>query len=194
MSAGAQPRRARPDSDGSGAVSMHTRGRFSQEWATPVAPPPDERDFPLLFDDGDPANAASGDVVQAAARSLRQPDTPLLAAFFSRANLEALQRDLLERVRERVGLDVGRQSDRELALVMRRVYVRGADPYPENVDQEVLRLNTLVLTRAVDTVSQNVVRYLSHSDGVGRPVAMPAPGESWSSTPAPVVAPENVAG
>lgn len=157
----------------------------------PTAPPlyADAADFPMTD-----STVGDEDVALAAARSLRQPDTPLLAAFFSRVNLEAVQRELAVRVRDRVGREVGRQSDRELALVMRRVYAEAADPWPERVSDEVERLNELVLTGAVDIVSRNIIRYLAYYGGVGRPVAMPSAVASlpamgsMPATPAPLLA------
>lgn len=178
--------------DGSRTMSRNALAAFPRD-LPPSAPPPvaDDSDFPLLTRQATSGGAGDEDVAAAAARSLRQPDTPLLAAFFSRANLEDLQRELVARVADKVGRDVGRQSDRELALVMRRVYVEAADPWPEDVADEVGRLNELALTGAVEIVSKNIIRYLAFYGGVGRPVAMPAPVDAlklppFGSTPAPV--------
>lgn len=151
---------------------------FHPQPPTITTPPYTELEFPLP-----PATGAPEDVVVAALRSLRQPPTPLNAAFFSRQNVDDLHRAIVAGVFDKLGVAIDRQSDVALLGVMRRVYLETANNWPEDVDEELARLNTLTLQVSLDAVSRNVIEYLGFRGRAPQPVAMPKPAEMLTSPP-----------
>lgn len=151
--------------------------------ATPptiTMPPYTELEFPLYLK---PKSEAYEDVVRAVFQSLRQPLTPLNSAFFSRANVEQLHASIQRRVAESLGLAIDKQSDWELLLIMRRTYLETANNWPEELDAEIERLNSMVLQEAVDVISKNITRYLVYRSNIPMPEPMPGPAEALTQPP-----------
>ena len=157
--------------------------QFSTQEPTLTTPPYTELEFPLYLK---PARETYSDVISAVFRSLRQPVTPLNSDFFSRQNVDALQSALSQGIRETMGLAIDRQSDWEMLLLMRRVYMGTANNWPDDVGEEVRRLNSLVLQEAGSAVSRNISQYLAYRSDVPMPVEVPDPAESLTTTPFPV--------
>lgn len=86
--------------------------------------------------------------------------TPLSDAFFAGANVERLQAALREEVRARTGYAIDRQSDEQLLIVMRYVFVQSARH--QGGDAEVRRLNGLVLREVVPQVGAGLAQYLAY--------------------------------
>lgn len=150
----------------------------------PSTPPYDELEFPLP-----PAGLTTRQVSDAVRRSLGETDTPLNRAFFSQANLDMLQRALVQRAREKLHTRISRQSDTDMLLLMRRVYLETAsNPTPHatpkaraKVLAEVARLNELVVHRAEDMVSRNIVRHVLYRRSLAQPLVLPHPAETARS-------------
>lgn len=157
---------------------------------TITSPPYTELEFPLYLK---PRSTAFPDVIRAVMASLRQPDTPLNTAFFSRANVDLLQEAIRWRIEEGLGLAIDRQSDWELLLIMRRTYLGSANNWPEDVAREVDRLNSQVAQIAVDAISRNITNYMVYQSRIPMPVAFGNPADMLVSppfetgTPAPLV-------
>ena len=149
-------------------------------------PPYTELEFPLYLK---PRSEAFEDVIEAVVRSLRQPSTPLNTAFLSRANVDTLHAAVQARIAESMGLSIDRQSDWELLLLMRRVYLETASNWPEDVREEVARLNGLVLQLAVDSVSRNITKYMTYRSSLPLPAPMPNPADMLTGTPYPTGTP-----
>lgn len=164
--------------------------QFSPVPPSITTPPYSEDQFPLHLKK--PRSEAFEDAMVAIARSLRHPPTPLNTAFFARTNVDRLHAAIEARILDGMGLRIDRQSNWELLLVMRQVYLETAANWPDDVDQEVTRLNTLVLQICVDAVSRNITRYLTYRSKIALPVPLPNPAEMLTvppyqtGTPAPV--------
>ena len=175
--------------DGTQTMGMDAAAMFPSTPPTLTTPPYSALEFPLYLK---PKSEAFEDVIDAVVRSLRQPPTPLNQAFFSRTNVDALQAALQTRIIETMGMSLGRQSDWEMMLVMRQLYMDGATNWPDSVDEEVARLNTQVVQVAARAVSGNVTRYMSYRTSVVMPAAFPYPADQVTNpayetgTPAPL--------
>jgi hypothetical protein len=84
---------------------------------------------------------------------LRQCDTPLSTVFFTIENVTVLQNTLYHIVKQQTGYSIDRQSDVELIQVMRSVYEAFADNVYDPSEDEIQRLDAIVL----DIVSSQVV-------------------------------------
>lgn len=113
---------------------------------------------PFAFTDrGVPAGEAAAVGMQ---RSTHLQATPLSTAFFSRDNIEVLQTRLRDVIREKMGLVIDRQSEEELLIVMRYVFMQSARH--EGGAREVRRLNELVLVEIVPQVGSGLAQYLGY--------------------------------
>jgi hypothetical protein len=92
--------------------------------------------------------------------------TPLTDVFFSRANVDAVQGALRQRVQAATGQAVGRQSDAELFIVMRSMYYQYGKNLPTDVLSQVRELNGLVLEYTVPDVVSNVRQFLKYRTDV----------------------------
>lgn len=115
-----------------------------------------ERPYPLTY--GDP----HAESVHPMLKSLNQRNSPLGDAFFSQDNQELLQRMLREAVRRKTGYLIDRQSPEELMIVMRSVYAGEANNRPMSLQDEVRRLNYLVVSECLTVVSSSLAAYLAY--------------------------------
>ncbi len=91
--------------------------------------------------------------------------TEVAHLFFSPANVEALQHGIRYGVYRRSGasrLVVGRQSDRELGLVMRSVYLQHARNKAEDLLAQVRELNARALDYCVPVVYREALMYMTY--------------------------------
>jgi hypothetical protein len=93
-------------------------------------------------------------------RSTHLQATPLSQRFFSRANVDRLQQAIRAHVRRAMGLLIDRQSDEQLLIVMRYVYMQSARHH--GCEEEIARLNALVLREVVPQVGSGAAQYLAY--------------------------------
>lgn len=94
--------------------------------------------------------------------SLRVQSTPLNTRFFSRANVDVLQDRIRASIKARMGYDISRQSDDQLLIAMRALYMQHGDHAPPNVDAELDRLNNIVLAEVLPGIAGGVRAYLGY--------------------------------
>lgn len=99
-------------------------------------------------------------------RSTHLQATPLSTAFFSSANIERLQSRLRDIIRQKTGYVIDRQSDEQLLIVMRYVFMQSARH--EGGAREVRRLNELVLVEIVPQVGSGLAQYLGYLKDASR--------------------------
>lgn len=148
-------------------------GRVSGAGPGAGAPPP----FTLFGGGGaGPAGALAAGALQP---KLRVDESEVAQVFFGHGNVEALQHGIRYGVyRATDGAHViGRQSDVELAVIMRSVYLQGARNVGgdrELVLAQVRALNAAVLDYAVPRVAQEVRMYSRYRADVSTlPVPLP---------------------
>lgn len=78
-----------------------------------------------------------------------QERTPVSNLFFSRRNVDYLQYMMKKLVHKETGHLIGRQSDEELLIIMRSIYLSDSKNLPDQITQQVAELNYLVLKYAV---------------------------------------------
>jgi hypothetical protein len=134
-------------------------------------------DYPLFSQPGG-SRRLSG----VALGSLRQMDTresPLAQAFFSDANIEAVQQAVRYGVFRASGAEaivIGRQSDTELLTVMRSIYQQFGRNQPVAVLHQVRELNAKVLNFCVPRVLQEVLTHQRYQRDISRPRELMAHG------------------
>lgn len=96
--------------------------------------------------------------------------TEVAKLFFSARNMEALQEGLRRRVYHESGHVVSRQSDRDLAIIMRSMYLQyaGNDPSPSTILPQVRELNGKVLDFCVPQIVNEISMYLGYQRDLAR--------------------------
>lgn len=103
--------------------------------------------------------------------------------FFSKSNIDEIQRGLRYTVHKNSGFVIGNQSQEELFIVMRSVYLQyGRFPVIEDkvkqknvIKQEIARLNEIVINEVVPNIvsyTQQYIQYLKDIDKVAEPLEM----------------------
>lgn len=111
------------------------------------------------------------------ADSLRgiQQQSPLSDLFFSRVNLDALQQGIRYRVytqtdKKRV---IGRQSDTELEVIMRSIFLQHSNTASGSLVDKVRGLNEKVLAFCVPIVLREIQQYATYRNDISQlPVPM----------------------
>lgn len=101
--------------------------------------------------------------------------------FFSIANRDAVQGELVRRVQELTERTISKQSEDELLLVMRSVYMQHAVNLDGRAAEEVRMLNAHVLDYCVPNIVTNLSQYVQYLKEVGRN-PMPFPQPEYVST------------
>ena len=114
-----------------------------------------EKPFSLYTPDG-----TQEDRREAMERSTHLQQTPASRMFFAQANVDTLQKRLQQEIQKRTGMRIDRQSDEQLLIVMRYVFIQsGSNMGSAN---EVARLNELVLAEIVPQVGAGLMQYIDY--------------------------------
>jgi len=103
--------------------------------------------------------------------------TPLSLAYFSRANVDYLQKKMREIVYQATGHIIGRQSDEELLIIMRSIYLSDAQNMPGQLNTQIANLNYAVLRYAtVNEIIPRVKGYTTYlNDNLQTNIKLPRP-------------------
>jgi hypothetical protein len=84
--------------------------------------------------------------------------TGVSKVFFSMPNINLLQSGIRNKIlNETMGdININRQSDDELKIIMRSIYFQHGKNLPENINEQVLDLNTRVIVWAVPQIITNI--------------------------------------
>lgn len=105
-----------------------------------------------------------------------QEQSPLSNLFFHPKNVETIQAELQYRVFKKTGVRVGRQSDKELRIVMRSVFLQDSVNQNTNLRQQIKKLNEIVLDYCVKNVASNALQHKQYiADSGTLPIPMEHP-------------------
>lgn len=135
---------------------------------------------PFALIDDSPGNVAfAEDLAERMAKTLFMNPNPLIRAFFSRSNLDAVQRGLVSEVHRLTGFKIGRQSDDSVLTVMRAIFADHANNKTADVGSEVLRLNRGAVAAMTDNAISNMTAHLAYLRDASR---MRTPMERGAAT------------
>ncbi len=97
-----------------------------------------------------------------------QGRTPLSNSFFSQQNIESIHQQIINQVSGKTGFKIGRQSDTELQIIMRSIFLQYGKNQPCNIAQQVQELNQKVLDYAVDRIATEISLYIEYKDTVNK--------------------------
>jgi hypothetical protein len=124
-----------------------------------------------LFEPAHPNQASiyAGDFSQRSLR-IQHSENDLSSVYFSARNLDLVQDAIRYKVfRETNGqYKIGRQSDSELRVIMRSMYLQYAKNLPTNCAQQVQELNGMVIDWAVPEILSNLKQYEAYKRDVSQ--------------------------
>jgi hypothetical protein len=84
--------------------------------------------------------------------------------YFSQENLDYIQSQIISRVYDKTNKQhaVGRQSDDELLIVMRSIYLQHGKNSDSNINGQINILNEYVLKYCVDNVYSNLIAHFEY--------------------------------
>ena len=97
-----------------------------------------------------------------------QGKSPLNDMFFSHENVEVIHQNIIKSVSNQTGYKIARQSDTELQIIMRSIFLQYSKNRPCNLKEQVAELNRKVLTYAVDRIITEISQYLEYKDTVNK--------------------------
>lgn len=95
---------------------------------------------------------------------------PLSKLFFSAQNIEALQQGIRYLVYTKSCNKhvIDRQSEEDLRIVMRSVYLQNAKHQPDNIQEQVKELNTIVLRWCVPKILNEIDAYMQYRSEISK--------------------------
>jgi hypothetical protein len=143
------------------------------------APPASRFAFPF-YEESTPSNRT---FYKEAVKGILLPNQ-LQSAFFSPSNINSLQNAIQYYVNQRSGgqFKIGRQSDNELEIIMRSVYLQYGKNRDTDIQTQIKELNAYVLSYAVENILSNVRQYLVYKKDISQlPVPLDLPVFSTSA-------------
>jgi hypothetical protein len=101
--------------------------------------------------------------------------------FFSSRNIDILQAEIVKKILELTQRRINRQSDEELIMVMRSIYLQYAVNLDNNYLEEVRILNAKVLDYCIPNIVSNLSQYIHYLNEVGK-VPIPLQHAEYMST------------
>ena len=107
-----------------------------------------------------------------------QTKSKLSQVFFSKNNIELLQNQLrynvwLQSNKKHV---IGKQSETELEIIMRSIYLQYSKNLPYNIKEQIEELNTMILDYCIPNILSELEQYLAYKVNVSQlpePMARP---------------------
>jgi len=102
--------------------------------------------------------------------SIRQTRTPLNTLYFSRFNLNLIQKAIRSEFRKHTGKAIDYQNENDVLALMRQVFIMNMqDPY-KAVNCQVRQMNGVVIKTALGQISTGVSQYFDYATDVASPL------------------------
>ena len=83
----------------------------------------------------------------------------LTESYFSRENVDLIQQELIKRIYNQTGHVISRQSDMNLQIIMRSIYLQYGKNNPYNVEGQINELNQMVVKWSVPRIMSEIEQY-----------------------------------
>ena len=108
-----------------------------------------------------------------------QDNSILSKTFFSKRNIDCIQNKLIRKVFEKSGHKIARQSDLQLQIIMRSIYLQYSKNLNCDIKIQIKELNKKVLDYSLDRVITEILQFLEYKNTV-------------TNIPSPLVHPQNL--
>ncbi len=97
--------------------------------------------------------------VAAALRVLHETPSEFNTTFFSTKNVDFIQGKLISQTKRYAGVDIGRQNEDDLIMMMCGIYVQDST-FNGNIKESLKKLNTIVITECLKQILPGVRSYV----------------------------------
>ena len=99
-------------------------------------------------------------------------DTPLSKVYFSEDNIDLIQDELKQAVYNKTDNKyvIDRQSDTELIIVMRSIFLQNSNNLPYDIKNQIIQLNKLVLDYCIPNVVSGILSYNGYLRDIANPI------------------------
>jgi hypothetical protein len=99
-------------------------------------------------------------------------DTPLSKVYFSEDNIDLIQDELKQAVYNKTDNKyvIDRQSDTELLIVMRSIFLQNSNNLPYDIKNQIIQLNKLVLDYCIPNVVSGILSYNGYLKDIANPI------------------------
>ena len=94
----------------------------------------------------------------------------LSRTFFSNDNVERIQNQIITNVYEESKKVISRQSYQELQIIMKSIYLQYGRNLPNNIEEQVFKLNKYVIDECVSIIIPNVIQYNKYITEITGPI------------------------
>jgi hypothetical protein len=95
-------------------------------------------------------------------------NTSLSIAFFSKNNINKIQNEIVKEVYNKSykKYAICTQSEQELLIIMRSYYLQYGRNLPNNINEQIERLNSMVIEWSSNEIITNIEQYLKYKENV----------------------------
>ena len=87
---------------------------------------------------------------------------PLSRTFFSKKNIETIQNILKKKVYQYSKYEIGDQSETALKMTMRNIYFEYSKNLPNNIPQQISKLNEILTNKLVPKIISEAIAYIKY--------------------------------
>jgi len=88
--------------------------------------------------------------------------------FFSQNNIDMIQNTIINEIIKRTGYKIARQSELQLQIIMRSIFLQYAKNAPCNIKQQIIDLDRKVIDYSVDRIITEISQYLEYKDTINK--------------------------
>jgi hypothetical protein len=88
--------------------------------------------------------------------------TSLTESYFSRENVDLIQQELIKRIYNQTGHVISRQSDMNLQIIMRSIYLQYGKNLPCQIKEQVIELNEEVFKECIRIIVPNIQQTIGY--------------------------------
>lgn len=120
----------------------------------------------MIFPTSDPYKISGGfsdftlePMAVAALRVLHETPGDFNTLFFSKKNIDFIQGKLISQTKRYTGVNIGRQNDDELIMMMCGIYVQDST-FNGNIEESLKKINTIVITECLKQILPGIKSYV----------------------------------
>lgn len=98
-----------------------------------------------------------------------QDNNVLNKAFFSQRNINNIQKQIQRKVLEKTNYTIGRQSDLQLQIIMRSIFLSYGKNNNNNIQNQINELNTMVVEDCINKILPEIKQYLYYRKDITQP-------------------------
>ena len=97
--------------------------------------------------------------------------TPLSQQYFNKENVDKIQQQIIAKIRvlSNNEFNIGRQSDLQLQIIMRSIFLSYGRNINTDINTQINELNNMVVDECIKTILPNIKQYLYYRDDISKP-------------------------